>query len=109
MQLCCEIKRNDICKVFKRFWLCIRAKELFLIKQIFYKNHNFSFNTCQEILTDPKEVRSTVYGAFSLWGSISHRHMHNMKLILPLPFHSIGYLGIFLELLILALHSCLLT
>ena len=89
--------------------VCIRAKELFFIKNFFDKNHNFSFNTCQKIFADPKEVRSTVYDAFSVWGSTSHSHTHNMKLILPLPFHSIGYLGIFLELLILALHSCLLT
>ena len=33
--------------------------------------------------------------------------MHNMKLIFPLPFHSIGYLGMFLEILILALHLML--
>ena len=43
MQLCCEIKRNDIYKVLKRVWLCIRAKELFLIKNFFDKNHNIIF------------------------------------------------------------------
>ena len=26
MQLCCEIKRNDICKVLKVLWSYIRAK-----------------------------------------------------------------------------------